>query len=138
MARAVLEALCQLDCREILSSISAPTLILHPTDERVAHVKAARYMAERIPGAQMVEFPSTDHLMIMYDPDPVLDEIEQFLTGVRHDTRSNRILATVMFTDIVGSTVRAAEMGDLRWRDLLWPRTTPRCAESSSAGTAGK
>ncbi len=119
MARAVLEALCRLDCREILSSISAPTLILHPTDERVAHVKAARYMAERIPGAQMVEFPSTDHLMLMYDPDPVLDEIEQFLTGVRHDTRSNRILATVMFTDIVGSTVRAAEMGDLRWRDLL-------------------
>ena len=119
MARAVLEALCQLDCREILSSISAPTLILHPTDERVAHVKAARWMAQRIPGAQMVEFPSTDHLMIMYDPDPCLDEIEQFLTGVRHDTRSNRILATVMFTDIVGSTVRAAQMGDHRWRDLL-------------------
>jgi len=119
MARAVLEALCQLDCREILSSISAPTLILHPAGERVAHVGAARYMAQQIPGAQMVEFPSDDHLMLMYDPDPSIDEIEQFLTGVRHKTQSNRILATVMFTDIVGSTVRAAELGDNRWRDLL-------------------
>jgi class 3 adenylate cyclase len=118
-ARAVLEALCQLDCREILSAISAPTLILHPVGDRVAHVGAARYMARQIPGAQMVEFPSTDHLMVMYDPDPIVDEIEQFLTGVRHDTQSNRVLATVMFTDIVGSTVRAAELGDHRWRDLL-------------------
>jgi class 3 adenylate cyclase len=119
MARAVLEALCQLDCREVLSAISVPTLILQPARERVAHVGAARYMAQQIPGAQIVEFPSEDHLMLMYDPDPILDEIEQFLTGVRHDTPSNRVLATVMFTDIVGSTVRAAEMGDQRWRDLL-------------------
>jgi class 3 adenylate cyclase len=119
MGRAVYEALCEIDCREILSSISAPTLILHPNDERVAHVKAARYMAQQIPGAQMVEFPSSDHLMLMYDPDPVIDEIEHFLTGVRHDTQSNRVLATVMFTDIVGSTVRAAELGDHRWSDLL-------------------
>jgi len=119
MARAVLEALCELDCRHVLSSISAPTLILHPNGERVAHVGAARYMAKQIPGAQMVEFPSIDHLMIMYDPDPIIDEIEQFLTGVRHEGPSNRILATVMFTDIVESTVRAAELGDKRWRDLL-------------------
>jgi len=119
MARAVLEALCELDCRQVLSSISAPTLILQPNAERVAHVGAARYMAEHIPGAQIVEFPSTDHLLLMYDPDPIVDEIEQFLTGVRHEGPSNRILATVMFTDIVDSTVRAAELGDQRWRDLL-------------------
>jgi class 3 adenylate cyclase len=119
MGRAVYEALCQIDCRHILPAVTVPTLILHPTGDRVAHVRAARYMAEQIPGAQMVEFPSDDHLLLMLDPDPIVDEIEQFLTGVRHDTRSNRVLATVMFTDIVGSTTRAAELGDHRWRDLL-------------------
>jgi pimeloyl-ACP methyl ester carboxylesterase len=119
MGRAVYEALCELDCREVLSAIGVPTLILHPTGDRVASVKAARYMAQRIPGAQMVEFPSDDHLLVMLDPDPIVDEIEQFLTGVRHEAQSNRVLATVMFTDIVGSTVRAAELGDQRWRDLL-------------------
>jgi len=119
MGRAVYEALCELDCREILSAIRVPTLILHPTGDRVADVRAARHMAEHIPGAQMVEFPSEDHLLLMYDPDPIVDEIEQFLTGVRHEPPSNRMLATVMFTDIAGSTVRAAELGDHRWRDLL-------------------
>ncbi len=119
MGRAVYEALCELDCREVLSAIGVPTLILHPTGDRVADVRAARHMAARIPGAQMVEFPSDDHILVMLDPDPIVDEIEQFLTGVRHETQSNRVLATVMFTDIVGSTVRAAELGDQRWRDLL-------------------
>ncbi|MGH9002767.1 MAG: adenylate/guanylate cyclase domain-containing protein, partial [Acidimicrobiia bacterium] len=119
MARAVLEALCELDCRHVLSSISAPTLILHATEERVAHVGAARYMAQQIPGARMVEYPSADHMLMMYDPDPMVDEIQQFLTGVRHEGPSNRILATVMFTDIVSSIERAAELGDQRWRDLL-------------------
>jgi pimeloyl-ACP methyl ester carboxylesterase len=83
MARAVLEALCQLDCREILSAISAPTL----------------------------EYPSEDHLMLMYDPDPIIDEIEQFLTGVRHDTQPNRIL-TVMFTDISRAITCACAVRD--------------------------
>jgi pimeloyl-ACP methyl ester carboxylesterase len=119
MGRAVYEALCETDCREVLPAISVPTLILHPTGDRVASVKAARYMAQQIPGAQMVEFPSDDHLLLMLDPDAIVDEIEQFLTGVRHEAQSNRVLATVMFTDIVGSTVRAAELGDHRWRDLL-------------------
>ncbi len=119
MGRAVYEALCELDCREVLSAIGVPTLILHPVGDRVADVRAARHMAQRIPGAQMVEFPSDDHILIMLDPDAIVDEIEQFLTGVRHETQSNRVLATVMFTDIVGSTVRAAELGDQRWRDLL-------------------
>jgi len=119
MGRTVYQALCDLDCREILSAISVPTLILHVTGDRVAHVNAARYMAERIPGAEIVEFPGDDHVLIMLDPDPIVDEIEQFLTGVRHEAQSNRVLATVMFTDIVGSTVRAAELGDTRWRDVL-------------------
>jgi pimeloyl-ACP methyl ester carboxylesterase len=119
MGRTVYQALCDIDCREILSAITVPTLILHVTGDRVAHVNAARYMAQRIPGAQMVEFPGDDHILLMLEPDPIVDEIEQFLTGVRHEAHSNRVLATVMFTDIVGSTVRAAELGDHRWRDLL-------------------
>ena len=119
MGRMVYQALCDIDCREILSTISAPTLILHVTGDRVAHVNAARYMAERIQGAQLVEFPGDDHVLIMLDPDPIIDEIEQFLTGVRQEAQSNRVLATVMFTDIVGSTVRATELGDHRWRDVL-------------------
>lgn len=119
MGRTVYQALCDIDCREILSAIAVPTLILHVTGDRVAHVNAARHMAQRIPGAEMVEFPGEDHVLIMLDPDPIVDEIEQFLTGVRHETQSNRVLATVMFTDIVGSTVRAAELGDNRWRDVL-------------------
>ena len=118
MARAVLEAVAEIDCRDILSAISVPTLILHPTEDLVASVQAGRYMAQHIPGAQLVELPG-EHLLIMLEPDLIVDEIEQFLTGVRHESPSNRILATVMFTDIVGSTVRAAELGDHRWRDLL-------------------
>ena len=119
MGRMVYQALCEIDCREILSAITVPTLILHVTGDRVAHVNAARYMAEKIPGAQMVEFPGEDHVLVMLDPDPIVDEIEQFLTGVRHETQSNRVLATVMFTDIVDSTLRATEVGDNRWRDVL-------------------
>lgn len=119
MGRAVYQALCEIDCRQILPAIRVPTLILHPVGDRVADVRAARYMAQRIPGAQMVEFPTEDHLLFFYNPDPIVEEIEHFLTGVRHQSQANRVLATVMFTDIVGSTVRAAELGDHRWRDLL-------------------
>jgi class 3 adenylate cyclase len=119
MARAVYQALCEIDCRDILPAVQVPMLILHVTGERVAHVEAARYMAQRIPGARMVAFPGQDHLALMFDPDPIVDEIEQFLTGVRHDEQPDRVLATVMFTDIVESTARATELGDHRWRDLL-------------------
>jgi class 3 adenylate cyclase len=119
MGRAVFEALCEIDCRNILSAVNVPTLILHVTGEKVARVEAARYMAQRIQGARMVEFSGEDHLTPMFEPDPIVDEVEQFLTGVRHDRQPDRVLATVMFTDIVGSTSRAAELGDHRWRDLL-------------------
>src|SRR2546423_13115295 len=77
--------------------------------------------------------------MLMYDPDPTIDEVEQFPTGVRHKTQSNRILATVMFTDIVGSTVRAAELGDNRWRDLLATHDgAVRRGPTGAAGPGGK
>jgi pimeloyl-ACP methyl ester carboxylesterase/class 3 adenylate cyclase len=119
MGRAVYEALCQLDCRQILPAIRVPTLILHRTGERVAYVEGARYMAEQIPGAKLVEFPGADHSFTVGAADPVIDEIEEFLTGVRPGRVPDRVLATVLFTDIVGSTERAAQLGDQRWRDLL-------------------
>jgi pimeloyl-ACP methyl ester carboxylesterase len=119
MGRAVFQALCELDCREVLPAIRVPTLIVHNTGERVAKVEAARYMAERIPGAKLVELPGIDHSFIMGGWEPVVDEIEQFLTGARPERRVDRVLATVLFTDIVGSTARAVDVGDHRWRELL-------------------
>jgi class 3 adenylate cyclase len=82
-------------------------------------VGASRYMAGQIPGATYVELPSMDHLPWTADADAILDETEEFLTGVRHGPEPDRILATILFTDIVGSTDRAAILGDRRWRDLL-------------------
>jgi class 3 adenylate cyclase len=82
-------------------------------------VEGARYIAERIQGARYVELPGPDHFPWVGDTDAVLDEIEEFLTGARRGPEPDRVLATVMFTDIVGSTERAAALGDRRWRDLL-------------------
>jgi class 3 adenylate cyclase len=119
MGRAVFQALCELDCRDILPAVRVPTLILHRTGDRVAKIEAARYMAEQIPGAKLVELPGDDHPYTVGDQDAIVDEIEEFLTGIRHVAQTDRALLTVLFTDIVGSTQRAAELGDRRWRDLL-------------------
>jgi class 3 adenylate cyclase len=80
---------------------------------------AGRYLAEHIPGAKYVELPGVDHANWVGDQDAILDEVEEFLTGVRHGPEPDRVLATVLFTDIVRSTERAAEMGDRSWHDLL-------------------
>jgi pimeloyl-ACP methyl ester carboxylesterase/class 3 adenylate cyclase len=119
MARRVLEALGEIDVRDILAAVNVPTLILHRTGERVAAVEGARYMAERIPGARLVEFEGDDHLPMFGDSHALVDEIEEFLTGERRQRPYDRVLSTVLFTDIVGSTERAAELGDSRWRELL-------------------
>jgi class 3 adenylate cyclase len=119
MARRVLEALAEIDVREILPAVNVPTLILHRTDERVAAVGGARYMAERIPGARLVEFEGADHHPMLGDSDAIIDEMEEFLTGERRPREYDRVLSTVLFTDIVGSTARAAEVGDGRWREVL-------------------
>lgn len=107
------------DIRHILPAIRVPTLILHATGDLTTNVGASRYMAERIPEAKLVELPSTDHLPWAADADAIVDEIEEFVTGERHVREPDRILATILFTDIVSSTDRAAAMGDQRWRDLL-------------------
>jgi pimeloyl-ACP methyl ester carboxylesterase/class 3 adenylate cyclase len=119
MARSVISALFEIDVRDILPTIQVPTLILHRTGDRIAPIEGARLMAEKIPGARMIEFEGDDHVPFTGDFNPMMDEMEEFLTGTRQARPLDRVLATVMFTDIVGSTERAATLGDARWRDLL-------------------
>ena len=109
----------EIDIRHILSAIRVPTLLLHSVRDATINIGASRYMAERIPGARLVELSGEDHLPWLSDSDAILGEIEEFLTGVRHTVEPDRVLATVLFTDIVGATEKAAALGDRRWRDLL-------------------
>jgi class 3 adenylate cyclase len=109
----------EIDVRDVLPTIKVPTLLLHRTGDRDVNIEEARYIADRIPGARLVELPGEDHLAFVGDQDAVLDEVEEFLTGVRRGPDPERVLATVLFVDVVGSTERAAELGDRRWADLL-------------------
>jgi class 3 adenylate cyclase len=123
MARALREAYLATDVRSLLPSIGLPTLILHRADIEPslgqAQVEHGRYLAENIADAKYVELPGSDVLYWVGDTGPMLDEIEEFLTGVRGGPGAERVLSTVLFTDIVGSTDRAARLGDGRWRDVL-------------------
>lgn len=116
-ARTFSMVVAQADVRDTLTRISTPTLILHRVDARFIPVEHGRYLAERIVGSRYIELPGADSLYWVGDTAPMLDEIEEFLTGARGD--SERVLTTLIFTDIVGSTQRAAALGDDRWRDLL-------------------
>ena len=118
-AAAIMRMNRDIDVRHVLPSTHAPTLILHRTGDHLLDVQHARYLARCIPGAKLVELPGEDHSPWMGDRDAVLDEIEQFLTGRRHAKEPERVLATVLFADIVGSTKQAAALGDSRWRELL-------------------
>jgi class 3 adenylate cyclase len=119
MARAVIEVVRQSDVRDTLARITAPTLIMHRDNPRFTPIANGRYLAEHITGARFVELPGEDALYWVGDTAPMLDEIEEFVTGVRGSFGAERVLTTIMFTDIVGSTERAASLGDGRWRDLL-------------------
>lgn len=118
---ALMKANYELDVRHLLATVQAPTLILHRVGDRVIPVESGRYLAKQIPGAKYVEVPGTDHLVTDNETqDVIADEIEEFITGERHHlVEPDRVLATVMFTDIVRSTERAAALGDARWRELL-------------------
>jgi class 3 adenylate cyclase len=118
-ARALLEANTQIDVRAILPHVQAPTLVIHRTDEQVVSVANGRYMAEHIPGARLLEQPGDDHMPWLGDSDGILEAIEEFVTGSRHHVDADRILATVLFTDLVDSTRHVAEAGDRHWRELL-------------------
>lgn len=115
---ATFRAFLDVDVRHVLPSVRVPTLVLHRRGDRVVNRRAAAWMAGQIPGARYVELPGRDHFP-WADPDPVVGEIREFLTGVRETPGADRVLATVLVTDIVGSTERAAELGDRRWRALL-------------------
>jgi class 3 adenylate cyclase/pimeloyl-ACP methyl ester carboxylesterase len=117
--RRLLRATWQLDLRPVLEAIGVPTLVLHRTRDRASHVRNGREVAEAIPTAQFVELPGDDGYPWTGDADALIDEIEQFLTGQRRRPSTDRVLATVLFTDIVRSTERAAELGDRSWRALL-------------------
>jgi class 3 adenylate cyclase len=114
-----IKSLGPVDIRRLLGTIQAPVLVLHRTGDRLASVNASRYMAERIPGARLVELPGDDHLPFYGDQDAVVALAQEFLTGTLPAADPDRVLATVLFTDIVDSTRRAAELGDRRWHRVL-------------------
>jgi pimeloyl-ACP methyl ester carboxylesterase len=108
-----------IDVRAILPAIRVPTLVMNRTNDPLVPIEAARYLAERVPGARFVELAGRDHLFWVGDADAFVAEVREFLTGVREEVDVDRVLATVLFVDIVDSTKHAAELGDRRWRDLL-------------------
>ena len=117
--RTLMRMMMETDVRGALAAVSTPTLVLHRGGDRVCPAAGGRYLAEHIPGARYVELPGDDHAFALGDTEPLLAEIEEFLTGVRPEAEPDRVLATILFTDIVGSTERAARLGDRAWRDLL-------------------
>jgi class 3 adenylate cyclase len=118
-AIALIDLYREMDVRAILPSIDVPALVLHRAEDRIVSVEQGRFLAEQIPDARFVSLGGGDHLAWTEDQDALLDEVEEFLTGSRRAHESERALATVLFTDIAGSTEVAARLGDRRWRDLL-------------------
>ena len=118
-AVALTRANMMIDIRDILPSIRTPTLLLHALGDETCTIEFSRYMATKIPGAKLLEIDSRDHLPWLEGSDEILSAIEEFLTGTRPAVASDRILCTILFTDIVGSTQLAAAKGDRLWNDLL-------------------
>ena len=115
----IFDLIGEFDVRDVLPSIRVPTLVMHRRDDSFIKIEHSRYLAEHIPGARFVELEGRDNVFAVGDSEAVLGEIEEFLTGHRLAHEPDRMLATVLFTDIVDSTRRAAEMGDTDWRFLL-------------------
>lgn len=118
-AAAVVRMNMEIDIRHVLPAVRVPTLLLHSVNDRTMEFGASRYMASQIPGAKLVELNGIDHVPWGCDSEIIADEIEAFLTGARPVAEPDRLLATVMFTDIVGATEHAARVGDRCWHDLL-------------------
>jgi class 3 adenylate cyclase len=109
----------EIDVRDVLPAVQVPTLILHRIGDKDVNIQEARYISSRIPGAKLVELPGNDHLPWVGDSRAMLDEVEEFLTGTRPVYRGDRVLATILFTDIVSSTQHASALGDQEWQALL-------------------
>jgi class 3 adenylate cyclase len=109
----------ELDVRELLGRLTVPTVVMHNRGNTAVSVDHGRYLASEIPGARFVEFEGTDHAFMLENPEPVLIELEAFVTGQRPGPRVDHGFATVVFTDLVSSTARAAQEGDRRWRELI-------------------
>ena len=118
-AAAVMRMLFELDVRDVLPAIRVPTLVVHRRDNPIVTIDQGRYVADQIEGTKFVAVPGADYGLAVGDVDVLIDEVEEFLTGSRPAHATNRVLATVLFTDIVDSTPRAVELGDARWRELL-------------------
>jgi class 3 adenylate cyclase/pimeloyl-ACP methyl ester carboxylesterase len=123
MAEALVRTVMQIDVRDVLASVHVPTLVLHLDDDRAIPVEAGELLAAGIPGARLVKFQGSDHVFWLGQmralADDVVDEIERFVTGAVHNAVPDRVLSSVLFTDIVASTTRAAELGDRAWREVL-------------------
>jgi class 3 adenylate cyclase len=118
-AVALLRMNTDIDIRGVLPTIRVPTLVIHRAGDRDVNVDEGRWLAARIPGARFVELPGDDHFPWVGDQDVILDEMQEFLTGVRPAPEADRVLATVLFTDIVGSTEWAARLGDRAWKEIV-------------------
>ncbi len=118
-ALAMMRMSLEIDVRQVLPAIHVPTLVVHHTDDPIVPVDGARYLAEQIPGARFVELPGEAHSVFHVDVTALFGEVEEFLTGTRAETETDRVLATVLFTDIVDSTRHVVEFGDRRWREVL-------------------
>jgi class 3 adenylate cyclase/pimeloyl-ACP methyl ester carboxylesterase len=114
-----LRAMIHFDIRELLGSVHTPTLLMHRVGDKMADIRATRYMADRIPGAKVIEVPGSDHLPFFEGADTILADVEEFVTGTRAHVDGDRVLATVLFTDIVASTEHATRLGDREWTRLL-------------------
>ena len=117
--RRIFELIGEFDVRDVLPSIRVPALVMHRTDDSFIKVEHSRYIASKIPGARYVELEGDENMFSLGDWEALIGELEEFLTGTRHEREPDRMLATVLFTDICESTARAAEMGDRGWRFLL-------------------
>jgi class 3 adenylate cyclase len=115
---------CEIDVRHVLPAIRVPTLVIHRAGDARVKVGAGRYLGEHIPNAKYIELPGIDHAIWLGETDSIVDEVETYLTGVRPTHEADRVLATLLFTDIVDSTKRATELGDRRWRELLEQHNT--------------
>jgi class 3 adenylate cyclase len=118
-ALALTQMNAEIDVRQVLPSVHVPTLVIHRDGDQCLKVEEGRYVAERIPSAKYVELPGQDHLPFVGDQDAILDEVEEFLTGVRHTLDRDTVLATVLFTQIIDANEQAQRLGNERWHALL-------------------